>query len=129
MVRDMINIGCPRKGFYFPIGLLTAILVLVVGICVAPFAAIADPPGGQTELIAIERICERLLCNQLQSKRWRELVPYLRDPNALDKVQVICGGGCGGTLQLRDGIELRFGYPYVPAKSNGEQDEIGRAHV
>lgn len=103
-----------------------AALLVVVGSCTVPISVTGQSTSHQSELTAVERICKKLLGQQLLSKTWYELNPYLKEPNALNELQVLCGGGaCGGILQLRNGIEVRFGYPNMPVKGpNGEQDAI-----
>jgi hypothetical protein len=120
----MINIHRLQKSSYSWISLSIAVLLVIEEICVGPSRAVADSADLETEMIALERICPRLLGRPVQSEQWRELVPYLQDPKALKKVEVICSGECSGALDLRNGIELRFSYPNVSAGPNGQKDEI-----
>jgi hypothetical protein len=93
----------------------------------------ASTPAGDSELSRedipkITAVCRSLLgVEDWRPKEIfaRELLPYTRSKNALaESSQVECSFRCGGTLLLRGGGDIRYGYSNQPIGATHRIDTI-----
>jgi hypothetical protein len=92
--------------------------LVLVAMWLAPTALGTSSELSAKDITKIEAVCRSLVgVEDWRSKEIfaRELMPYVRSKSALaESSQVVCSFHCGGTLLLRGGGDIWYGYSNQP---------------
>jgi hypothetical protein len=80
--------------------------VFIILVTFVPDIRSADRGASVPPLSQLKQICASLVDEQMLSKNWYRLRPYLQNSHDLDApAEVFCGATCRGSFDLRGGYE------------------------
>jgi hypothetical protein len=94
----------------FSLGLVRASFCIAASLLLCSVARADKDQLTTAEVATVRRICATLVDSFIGDRAWRPLIPYLARKDALQHMEVVCSGSCGGSIPLRGGLSVDFVY-------------------